>query len=359
MKIGIDVSQVIYGTGVSFYTKSLVKHLLEVDRENNYLLCGGSLRRLPELYRFAKSLKGNFKTRFLPLPPKATDFIWNVVHFPKVELLTGKIDVFHTSDWTQPPTNAFNVTTVHDLAPLKFPKLTDPGIVAVHKRRLKWVVKEADRIIVPSQSTRVDLAEFGADQGKIRIIPEAPGDLFCSRKAENVESLKKRFNIHGKYLLSVGVGPRKNTERIIKAFEGVKPDYDLTLVIVGPLRFKYEAGRGVRFTGQLKDEELAAFYHGAEALVYPSLYEGFGIPILQAFACGCPVVTSNVSSMHELEAGAGVAVDPYDAEAIKNGIVEALENRKELIKKGFERAKLYSWDKSAQMTLDVYKEALK
>jgi len=358
MKIGIDISQIIYGTGVSFYTKSLVKHLLEVDKENSYLLCGGSLRRLPELIEFAKTLKGNFKTRFLPIPPTVTDFMWNRLHFPKVELLTGKIDVFHTSDWVQPPSNAFKVTTVHDLAPLKFPKLTDPGIVAVHKRRLKWVIKEVDRIIVPSQSTKVDLAEFGADQNKIRVIPEAPGDLFCFRKAKDVENLKKRFNINGKYLLSIGVGPRKNTERIIKAFEGIKPDFDLTLVIVGQSRFKYEAGRGVRMVGHLTDEELAAFYHGAEALVYPSLYEGFGIPILQAFACGCPVVTSNVSSMHEVAADVGISIDPYDTEAIKNGIIEALNNRAELIKKGFERAKLYSWDKSALMTLDVYKEAL-
>ncbi len=358
MKIAIDISPILYGTGVSVYTKELVENLLRLDSKNSYLLFGGSLRRRSEFNKFAAGFKGNFQTKFLPIAPTVADFVWNSLHIVSVEKIIGKIDVFHSSDWTQPPTRSFKVTTVHDLAPLKFPKLTHPKIVAVHKRRLEWVQKEIDRVIVPSKATASDLRTIGINSERIRVIPEAPISIFKPSGKERITKLKKKYNITGKYLLGIGINPRKNTERIVKAFDLVRAGEDLKMILVGtPNYINVKPRRDLRMVGHVKEEELPILYSGAEALVYPSIYEGFGLPILEAMACGCPVVTSNLSSMKEVAGNAAVLVDPLDVESIVNGIKTAIGSKKTLSDKGLQRAKRFSWEKTAKETIDVYNEA--
>ncbi len=353
MKIGIDISQVVYGTGVSLYTKELVRKLLEIDREDQFILFGGSLRSQYLLRQFSLSLKGNLEVKILPFSPTMADFIWNRVHRLKVEKLIGKVDVFHSSDWTQPPTNAFKVTTVHDLAPLKFPKATHPRIVSVHSRRLYWVLRECDRIIVPSQSTRGDLIAIGGKEEKITVIPEAAGEIFKVQPQNLIENVKAKYGIKDDYLITVGYGERKNTKKLIEAYEKAKRK-NLKLVVVGGIKKETET-RGVIFTGYVSDLELAAFYSGAKALVYPSFYEGFGLPVLQAFSCGCPVVTSRGTAMEEVAHKSAILVDPYEVSSIAEGIDEILRKPKEYIKKGLKRAKDFSWKDTAEQTLALYK----
>ncbi len=348
MRIGIDISQIVYGTGVSIYTKELVRKLLEIDHENEYILYGGSLRNQFLLRQFSLSLKGNFETKILPISPTTADFIWNRIHRLKVEKLVGKVDVFHASDWTQPPTRAFKVTTIHDLSPILLPRLTPSKIVSVHGRRIYWVLKEADRIIVPSNSIKSELIKLGGNADKIRVIYEGISEEF--------KYTDRIYDIKDDYILTVGSGGRKNTEKLIEAFGKVRRK-NLKLVIVGRLQQKYMDRRGVIQTGYVKDQDLAALYSHAKALVYPSLYEGFGLPIIQAFSCHCPVVTSNVGSMKEIADNAAVLVDPNDVNSIAEGIDEALRKPKEYIKKGIKRAKDFSWEKAAKETLEVYKEA--
>lgn len=358
MKIAIDLSQIIYGTGVSHYRENLARNLLKVDKENEYVFYGGSLRRLGELKASIEALaQGRATTKVFPISPLMGDAIWNKMHVGQIEWLIGKVDVLHSSDWTQPPTKSFKVTTVHDLAPLKFSRYTDPKVVAAHKARLKWVAKEVDRVIVPSVATKNDLLELGLDEGTIRVIPEAPNYSFISKK--ETERVKRKHKIFGNYLLSVGVNPRKNTERIIEAFHLAKAGENLKLVLVGHPNFiKIEEQRDVRILGHLEPTEVSALYSGAEALVYPSLYEGFGVPILDAFRCKCPVVTSNLSSMPEVAGGAAILVDPYSVNSIVDGIKKALSTRKTLIKKGLTRVKAFSWEETAKKTLGVYQEAI-
>jgi glycosyltransferase involved in cell wall biosynthesis len=357
MKIAIDVSQIIYGTGVSVYTEELVKNLLSFDKENSYVLFGGSLRRQGELKAKARSLGTNSSLKVFPIPPTLSDFLWNKLHILPIETFVGKIDVFHSSDWSQPPSAAFKVTTVHDLAPIKFPRVFPAKIVEVYKRRLARVAQEADSIIVPSEATNKDLLELGFLANKIRVIPEAAGSEFSFPKTERLEEIKTKYRIRGKYLLSVGVGWRKNSERLIKAFEQARVKKDLNLVIAGRVDKKLEMQRGVNLIGHIASEELAVLYSGAEALVYPSLYEGFGLPILQGFASGCPVVTSNISSMPEVAGDAAVLVDPYDVSAIAEGIREAIRDKRRLVSQGKKRAREFSWEKCARETLTVYSEA--
>ncbi len=363
MKICIDISQIIYGTGVSVYTKNLIENLLKTDKENEYIFFGGSLQRINDLRLSVKNLSGNYSTKFAVFPPVLADFVWNRLHVLPIEKFVGTIDVFHSSDWTQPPSSAFNVTTIHDLAPVLhpnlFPKDSIRDIVKTHKGRLSRIKQEVDRIIVPSDATKDDLIRLGFDQGGIRVVSESPSEIFKPASVERVEALKNKYKISGKYILAIGMNPRKNTENIIKAFDLARSGLDLKLVFVGlPKYVKVEENRNIRIAGQVPIEELPAFYSGAEALVYPSFYEGYGLPILESFACETPVVTSNLSSMPEVAGGAAVLVDPYDINSIADGIVRALRGRKGLIEKGLNRVKQFSWEETANKTLAVYNEAI-
>jgi len=356
MRIGIDITPILYGTGVSQYTENLIKNLFLVDKKNEYVLYGGSLRRRAELVDFASKLNGNFTCKFYYIPPTLADIIWNRLHRCEIEKLIGDIDVFHSSDWTQPPSKAFKVTTVHDLIPLKFPKFIHPKTVSVHKRRLEWVKKEVDRVIVPSNATKEDLVNYGVSISKIVVIPEATS--YSRVDFGKVEGVKSKYKLRTKYLLAVGLSPYKNTERIVKAFDLVGGGKDLKLVVIGRPNFVSIAERrGVLRVGQVSNEDYAALLSGAEALVFPSLYEGFGLPILDAFSCHVPVVTSNISSMPQVAGDAAILVDPYSENSIADGIQKVLRGRKGFVDKGIKRVKDFSWIKTAEDTLGVYGEA--
>jgi len=348
MRIAIDVSQIVYDTGVSVYTRNLVSSLLEIDKNNEYILFAGSLRRKQELKKF-------FDTRVFSIPPTLADMLWNRLHVYPIERLVGQVDVFHSSDWAQPPSKAFKVTTIHDLAPIKFSQWTNKKIVSVHKRRLKWVRREVDQIIVPSVSTKKSLSKLGISSSRVTVIPEASDGSVKTVSENMVKKLKEKYSITGSYLLAIGVGERKNTERTIEAFKKVREKLGIeNLVIIGRTFSSTEKGSGVVFTGHVSKKELPVFYSGAECLVYASLYEGFGLPILESFTTSLPVVTSNTSSMPEVAGDAAVLVDPKSVDSITSGIVEAISNKDSLVKKGKDRVKEFSWQKAARKTLEVY-----
>jgi glycosyltransferase involved in cell wall biosynthesis len=358
MKIAIDVSPVIYETGVSTYTRSLVHSLAKIDQSNQYTLFGGSLRRKKDLEKFAKSITArNFKSKFINVPPLAMSFMWNRLHTFPVENILGSLDVFHSSDWTQPPTRAYKVTTIHDLVPLRFPDISHPKIVTAHKKRLEWVKKEIDCVIAVSEFTKKEIIDIiGIDEKKIVVIPEAGSDL--SSPSDDKIEITKRFYGLGDYLLVVGADPRKNVENIIKSFEKIKAkNKSMQLVIVGRSWKALPQVKDVIELGHIRREELLRLYSGARGLVYPSTYEGFGLPVLEAMELGCPVVTSNISSMPEVAGDAAALVDPYDVDSITHGINLILVNKKSYVDKGKKQVKKFSWDKTAKMTLEVYKQA--
>lgn len=360
MRVGIDISAVIYETGVSWYTKNLVKSLLEIDKTDKFALFGGSLRRGKEIQQFVNSIKqDNVEGKVIPLPPTLASFLWNDLHWLSIENLVGKVDVFHSSDWTQPPSGAFKVTTIHDLAPLRFPEMSHPKIVRAHKQRLKWVKKEVDRIIAVSEATKKEIVDLlDIDPDRIVVIPEAPDPSLKKSSKEDVNNVLKKYGISKDYLLVVGADARKNIPAITQAYGKVRRHMTGTdLVIAGRPWDDIPKAEGVRALGHVKREDLIRLYSGSQALVYTSLYEGFGLPILEAMQLGCPVVTSNISSMPEVAGEAAILVDPTSPEEITKGIEEAVKNRKELVKKGEERAKEFSWERTARETLKVYQYA--
>lgn len=358
MKIGIDISQIVYETGVSWYTRNLVRALLKADRGTEYLLFGGALRRFTDLDKFARELRGNFTKKFFPLSPTMLDFFWNRLHLFPIENFTGDIDVFHSSDWAQPPARrAKLVTTIHDLAPLRFPDITHPRIVSAHKARLAWVKKEVDKIMAVSQFTKKEMVELlGIKPEKIVVIPEAPDPIFKSVPGRLRAQVRRRYKLKNDYLLVVGTDPRKNLPAIVRAFANIGSNLDL---VIAGREWAIPAESRIRILGHIPRKDMPALYSGASALVYTSLYEGFGLPILEAMASGCPVVTSNITSLPEVAGEAAVLVDPTNPTEIAAGIEKALAESKIWIKKGKERVKQFSWEKTARETLKVYRELVK
>lgn len=349
MHIAIDVSQVIYGTGVSAYTKHLVSNLINIDKENKYTLFGGSLRRIEDLKKVAN--------KAFYYPPSLADFVWNKLHKFPIEKLLGPIDILHTSDWAEPPSlKAIKITTIHDLYPIKFPNLINRNVLEVHKRKLYWVFKESKFIIVPSNSTRNDLLDLGIEEKQIRVIPEAPNLNRVS--TNNVIEVKNKYKINGEYLIAIGATKLKNTEKIIKAFHLARSGKDLKLVIVGrPNGITLKEERNLRILGHVENNELAGLLTGSSGLVFPSIYEGFGLPVLDAFNCGVPVITSTNASLPEVAGEAAIFVNANDENSIAEGMIKAVRGPKGWIEKGYEQVKKFSWEKTAQMTLDVYNEA--
>lgn len=355
MKVAIDISQIIYGTGVSKYTTNLVQALLKADIQGKYVLFGGSMRRFAELKEMTANFGGNCETRILPYPPALADFVWNRLHVFPIEKIIGQVDVVHTSDWSEPPSEASKVTTVHDLYAFKFSRLIHPKALAVHKRKFSWVVKESKRIIVPSISTKSDLVEMGIREEIVKVIPEAP--QLTKSSDEKVAQVKKKYGIGGDYLICIGVTQIKNIERITKAFHISTAGHELKLVLIGKAsNIKVKPERNVRILGYVDQNDMSALMTGSSGLIFASLYEGYGIPILDAFNCSVPVVTSNTGSMPEVAGDAAALVDPYDVYSIKEGIEKILRGPKSFIEKGEKRVQDFSWEKTAKMTMEVYKE---
>lgn len=364
MKIGIDISQLAFpGSGSAVYTENLVKNLLK-SQENEYVLFFSSLRQ---------PAPRDLKSKNFKFPPLLLEQLWNRFHVLPIEKLIGKIDVFHTSDWLEPPAHCPKVTTIHDLIIYKYPETFQRrgghDIVANLKRKLAWVKKESTLIISVSESTKQDIIEIlKIPAERIRVIHEACNTEFTEKSIDFTERIKKKYGIKGDYLLAVGtIEPRKNLKRVIEAFKIVQSAKRKaqSLVIAGKFGWgediksskNQDSVNQIKLLGYVPDKDLPALYSGAQVFVYPSLYEGFGLPILEAMASGCPVVTSNVSSMPEIAGEGAVLVDPEKVEDIARGIQEALENREELIEKGKARAQEFSWEKTARETLKVYQEA--
>jgi glycosyltransferase involved in cell wall biosynthesis len=345
LTIGIDISQVVYETGVSVYTENLVSNLLKLKTNHKFILLGMSLRQIQKLKEIDNKFPKNHKSKFYQLPPLIWEMLSNQYRLLSVEAFTGHLDVFHSSDWCEPRSKAFKISTVHDLAPLKFAD-THPRIKIVHERKLNLVKKEVDQIIAPSQFTKEELINYGFHEDKITVIPEAPNPQI--KKTAGYNSTKP-------YFLVVGTGPRKNIPRIISAFKKFNAKNSHELIITGNSS-GYSNQPNIKFLGHVSLLELSALYSGALALVYPSLYEGFGLPILEAYSCHCPVITSNISPLKETTSGAALLVNPTSVDEIAEAMVTIDSSSTKLIQKSQKVLDKFSWQNAAEQTLNLYEQ---
>lgn len=337
IKIGIDISQVAHSGGVGVYTQNLAKHLSEL-KDLELVFFYSSLRK-----KYHGGLKNVKKFR---LPPTLFEMLFNRWRNVPIEKFIGPLDIFHSSDWMQPPSKAKKVTTYHDVIPIKYPQWSHPKIVKVHKRRLQIVEREIDMVIAVSAATKKDLLEVTQIPAeKIAVIYEAAGDHFKVQSQKAIEEFKSKYNLPKDFVLAIGgIGERRNLKRVKEATK----NYHLVI-----------AGQTVPY---LPYEELPLLYASAKVLLYPSLYEGFGLPIVEAMSVGLPVITSNVSSMPEVGGEAAEYVSPESVIDIENKLKIVMgddKKREKMIKAGFSQAKKFSWDKAAKETAEVYRSLVK
>jgi glycosyltransferase involved in cell wall biosynthesis len=324
MRVAVDVSPLVQTkAGTARYLNGLLRELRRRDDVDVSTRSFGRGDRLSTLAR---------------------DGIW----YPLVVGHERMADVLHCPTYRGPVRSRVPlVVTVHDLAVLRHPETFNRWSRLYSPRVVPRVLRAARRVIAVSDFTRRELLELlGVPEDRIRVVPNAVADEFTQDGPAE----------EGEYVLAVGtLEPRKNLDRLVEAVR--RTDTELRIVGARGWGGVDIAGNGVRWLGEVSDVELARLYRGAACVAYPSLYEGFGIPVLEAMACGAPVVTSRGTAMEEVADGAAVLVDARDPAEIAAGIVRAVEDRDELVARGLERAQAFRWDAVAAATVGVYREA--
>lgn len=372
MRIAIDISQIVHeGTGVATYTDQLVRNLLKIDQQNEYLLFGISFRKfnkLSDYFAELKKLNNNLFQHFFHIPSRIGEFLWNRLHLVNIDNLLDDIDIFHSSDWIQPPTAAKKITTVHDLTVYKYPQFSHPFIVDTQKRRLKWVQRECDKILADSLATKWELINnLNIEEKRVEVVYPGISEKFKPVTEDEIIRVKQKYGLYDDYILSVGISePRKNIKAAVDAFDRFLKHPLITtmkkpiqLVNVGKFGWgeKMENTKYVKNLGFVEENDLPALYSGASLFVYPSLYEGFGFPILEAMACGCPVICSGEGSLKELAADAALIADPDFVEDITMKMTQLFVNhqlRAELVAKGKKNVERFNWQKTASEVLAIY-----
>jgi glycosyltransferase involved in cell wall biosynthesis len=379
LRVAIDARPAVFArkTGVGYYTWHLLRLLPGVDPSDTYVawylnaraLSGGPRRLL-------KGVPAALAERSTPIPATWFERLSERFDLPRVEWFVP-FDVLFAPNFVPPPTRKPRlVVTVHDLAFRRLPE-TAPHGTRWWLARLDRALQRATRVIAVSQSTRGDLLECtSVDPARVVVVPlGVDRSTFRPPRPEEVAAVRSRYSLDGPYLLALGgIEPRKNLPGILEAFARLDPD--LRLVIAGAgvewnpegsslladalAELAPDARGRVHRTGYVSEEDKVALLGGAEALVYPSLYEGFGLPVLEAMACGTPVVTSDVSSLPEVAGEAAVLVDPNDPGAIASGVGKLLTDsalRERLRRAGLERAARFSWEDTARATAAVLRQA--
>jgi glycosyltransferase involved in cell wall biosynthesis len=369
MRIAIDARK-LRDFGIGTYLRNILIELSRLDRETEYVvLCR------PDDAGAGDVLGRNFRM----VPETAPAYSIAEQYRIPLSLARERVNMVHEPHYVLPPlVRCRSVVTIHDCIHLMFPQYLPSKLAHVYAKGSMWsAARKADRILTVSEASKRDILRFfNVPPEKVAVIYNAIDERFLApANAERMELVRQRYQLDHPFVLYVGnIKPHKNIERLIDAFGRARsqcPD-DLKLIIIGDEISKYpglrqsvhkhKLDKHVRFLGFQPMETLAAFYRLARAFVFPSLYEGFGLPPLEAMACGSPVVTSNVSSLPEVAGGAALLVDPYDANAIAGGIVRAVTDetlRADLISRGLDRARSFSWPQSVKKIHGIYMQVAK
>ena len=370
VKIAIDVRK-WKDSGIGTYVRNLVRHLARLDQETTYLLFCNEADE-PTL----RDLAANF----VPVVDGAARYGVREHFSIPMKLRRLGAGLLHSPHYVRPllctvPT----VVTIHDCIHLLFPQYL-PSRMAFRYARFMMgsAVRRSALVFTVSEASRADILRFypWADPGKVQVVPNAiDAELLRNPGPDEMERVRERYQLRGRFVLFAGnVKPHKNLERLIRAFarvRGQEGNEDLRLVLIGDDVSRYgslrrtveEAGlrQDVRFFGFVPHGTLAALYRMAAVFAFPSLYEGFGLPPLEAMACGTPVVTSRISSLPEVVGDGALLVDPYSEEEIAQGIARVLDDealRHRLVERGLVRAGAFSWERSVRSIHAGYMKAL-
>jgi glycosyltransferase involved in cell wall biosynthesis len=377
-RIGIDVTAAVsQGGGIGRYTREIIQALAKVDSENEYHLY--SAKRPKETPIPDPLPTGpNFSYHEAPLSERWLYRIWYRLNLPiPVQWITGSLDLLHSPDFVLPPLrdNIPSLLTIHDLSFVHFPETFTDSLVSYLNNVVPRSIEAASHILADSESTKNDLlAIWGVAPEKISVLYSGVNSLFRPVTDDHVqETTRQKYGIGDKpYLLTVGtVQPRKNYQLLVRAFKTISQSHSHNLVVVGAMGWLHEQlleeiekqglSNRVVLTGFVDDSDLPSLYSGATLFLFPSLYEGFGLPILEAMACGVPVIASNVSSLPEVAGEAAVLLSPIDEVGWADKMHQLLADaslRTRLVAAGFIQAQEFTWKNSAAQLLAIYKQLL-
>jgi glycosyltransferase involved in cell wall biosynthesis len=386
MRICVDIRCLMEGrrTGVEEYTLGILKNLLLLDKKNVYVLFFNSWKNPVFDFSYFSQFK-NVRLKKSRVPNKILNFFFWYLGWPKIDRLAGGADVVFMPNiiFGSVSRRVKLVVTIHDLS---FERHGE-----YFSRKRKWwhlfintkkICDRADKIIAVSASTKNDIMGlYEIKEEKIEIIPSAAGEKFrvISRNDAKLVVVKEKYRLPYKFILNLStIEPRKNISGVVQAYAALQKyahennNAELAkykLVIAGERGWlgekiydeinRSEYKESIQVVGSVLDEDKEYFYNLASLFVYPSFFEGFGFPPLEAMQCGVPVIASNNSSLPEVVGNAGILVDPDRPDEIYRAMKEILENRELreiLIKKGLERAKEFDWKKTAQKTLEIFNE---
>jgi glycosyltransferase involved in cell wall biosynthesis len=371
MHIAIDAHSIgAQLAGNETYAVNLITALAEIDQSNRYTLY---VTRQSAVERFTNRWPNFQVKRTLPHTP--------LVRIPvtlSVELRKNRVDVLHVQYTAPPRTPCPLVATIHDLSFEHLPETFKRRSRAQLRLTVRRTAKKAAQILTLSEFSRRDIIEtYALDPERVFVTPPAAASHFARVTNETeLRRIRTSYGIQRDYILALGsIQPRKNLVRLIKAYEGLRRALNSTeqlpqLVLAGKRGWleaetmraaeQSEARDDIIFIGYVPDTDLAAVYSGALCFAYPSYFEGFGLPILEAMQCGTPVIAGNRTSLPAVAGDAALLVDPFDVGAIGNALAQIIKNadyRAQLRVKGVERAARFSWRKTAQLTLQAYERA--
>jgi len=375
MNIGIDIRVLgnTYKSGVEEYTEQLLSHLLRLDSSIKYKLFFSSWKR--QLPDFTWTHLPNVQVKQVKIPNRTFFYSGRLMNVPKLDVVLEGVDVFFSPHFFLAPLShgVRRVTTFHDLSFERFPEFFSFRKRIWHRfeMRPKWQARSSDAIIAVSDSTKNDLVElYNIDPAKIHVIYSGIAQSIQRPGKEELEEFRNKKQIPEKYILSVGtLEPRKNIIGLICAFELLKRNSefdDLHLYIMGSQGWLYRDIKKaiqnskykshITFLGSVCDSERTFYYSLASVFVYPSFFEGFGFPPLEAMTCKVPVIVSYNSSLSEVVKDAGLLIDPYNVTEIARTIEKVLKDKKlysMLVRRGEQHVMQFSWNECAQKTLKL------
>ncbi len=371
MRIVIDAQSLLEPmAGIGRCTISMLKALGQVDSTNQYYLYyGASFRqKRSSLPHFDNP---NFHKKLLKFPGRIFRFLTEKTHLIPIGTFFRGYDIYHGLNYYVPALNLPSIVNIYDLSYILFPQCFTRKRLNDIRWKVASSIKRAGRIITGSESAKADIVNLlGVPEEKVRVICFGVEDTFNPKRGGEIAAFRKKYRFPEKFVLFVGtIEPRKNIKKLIHAYNKLNLK-DTGLVIAGRCGWLFEEtfrevkklnlGDRVFFPGHIPEIDLPLLYSSASVFVFPSIYEGFGFPPLEAMACGTPVISSNTSSLPEIVGSAGILINPEDENKLAEAIESVLEDnvkREEMAAKGLEQAKLFSWEKCAKETLELYCEA--
>lgn len=373
LNIGIDVS-FVHGenSGTGEYTKQLIKYLSELDKKNTYTVFPFFTYIYNNNYKtYHPKLPNNFRIFWNNVPKKIVDIAWNKFYMLR-SLYLPHFDIFHSTTFTIPPSSSYDklIFTIYDVSFYTHPQFHLKENIEHCLKGTKEAVKKADVIIAISKNTKNDLIKyFDCPENKIKVTPLACDKIFYKKVNESEKNkILWKYRIDKPFIFHLGsLEPRKNTMGLIKAYcllpKKLQDKYHLVIgggkgwlnsPIYDYIR-KYNLSTKIKIIGYISDNDLPAFYQAAKCFVYPSFYEGFGIPPLEAMTSGCSTLVSNTSSLPEICQEGVIYCKPNDIKDISKKMKQLLTtNNEDLIKKGGIQVKKFTWKKTATETLKIY-----